>query len=635
MRRLLAAVALAAAWAVLGAPGAGAAEAVVIRKVDSSQFPTITISALVQGERPGLDEFALRENGRIVPPGNLEVIPIGETDTAIGIVLVIDTSGSMRSQNRMEQARAAARQFVQQKPPGAEVAVVAFADQPRVVTGFTADPAVLAGAIDGLAAAGETALFDGVRVASTLLTDRPDLQANIVVLSDGADTASQNAVDTVEASVLAAKAVVFSVGLPGEGFDPAPLTRLAASTGGQYVETTDSSQLAALYANVQAAIQNQYEISYTSSATGPVEISLAAAGALATAGPINAGAVAEGTATSPAVIKPSGYSSFIGSGFGIALIVVVAFAAAALVVLGVVALARRERAGLDETLRAYGPIPGSPDQHADLELAQTAFLRRAVDATGRLASARGALDAVESKLEQADLPVRPAEALFFYVVGVAIGGVAGLLLGGLFGAFVAVFFLALVPLAVLNSLAARRKRAFTAQLPDMLQLLASTLRAGYSLLQGAEAVTEQVDDPMGKELRRVLGEARLGRPLELAFADSARRIGSADYDWAVMAITIQREVGGNLAELLQTVSETMVARERLRRDIRTLTAEGRISAIVLGILPLAIGLAVYVLNPEYLDPLFQRTTGKLMVVGALLMGVAGFVWMKKIITIET
>ncbi len=245
------------------------------------------------------------------------------------------------------------------------------------------------------------------------------------------------------------------------------------------------------------------------------------------------------------------------------------------------------------------------------------------------------LETVETKLEKADLPVRPAEAIFFYMIGVLVFVVLGLALQGLFGAFIGLIVFGLTPIAVLDVMGTRRQRRFTAQLPDMLQLLASTLRAGYSLLQGVDAVAEQVQDPMGKELRRVLVEARLGRPLETALDDSARRVHSKDYEWAVMAIKIQREVGGNLAELLQTVAETMVARQRLRREIQTLTAEGRISAIVLGILPLAIGAAVYALNPGYLDPLFHRGSGQILLLGSILVAIAGFLWMKKIIDIET
>ena len=633
MKRFLLAMFLAAVSIGVAAPGAGAADSITVRKLDFSQFPQVTISALVAGPTPELDDFALRENGRILT--GFDVVPIGQTDTPIGIVLVIDTSGSMRAQNKMAAAKAAAKQFVASKSPNDQVAVVSFSDRPQVVTGFTTDGPSLDRAIDGLAAVGETALFDGVRTAASLLTDRPELQANVVLLSDGADTVSQNGLDEAQASVLAAKAAVFAVGLRGGEFDAASLTRLASATGGQYTETTDPSQLANLYGNVQRLIQNQYEITYTSTATGPVEISLAAAGLRTTAGPINPGAVSQGKSTSPAVVEPSRFAELLESGASLGGIIVLVSLAAALLVLGIAAIARRDSSGLDETLQGYGPTAASAPTSGDLDLAQTAMVRRAVDATARLAEERGVLQAVEAKLEQADLPVRPAEALFFYLVAVGVAGLIGLVLGQLFGAVIALFVFALVPIAVLNALASRRQRQFTAQLPDTLQLLASTLRAGYSLLQGAEAVTEQVDDPMGKELRRVLSEARLGRPLEDALEDSARRMQSVDWSWAVMAIKIQREVGGNLAELLQTVSETMVARARLRQEIRTLTAEGRISAIVLGVLPLAIGAIVYALNPEYLDPLFTRTTGKLLVVGAVAVGVAGFMWMKKIITIET
>jgi len=116
--------------------------------------------------------------------------------------------------------------------------------------------------------------------------------------------------------------------------------------------------------------------------------------------------------------------------------------------------------------------------------------------------------------------------------------------------------------------------------------------------------------------------------------DCADRMESPDFDWAVMAINIQREVGGNLAELLDTVGETMIARERLRREVSALTAEGRISAIVLGVMPVGLGLIMYTLNPEYIETLFEETLGQILMVGATILGLIGFYWMKKTIEIE-
>jgi tight adherence protein B len=193
---------------------------------------------------------------------------------------------------------------------------------------------------------------------------------------------------------------------------------------------------------------------------------------------------------------------------------------------------------------------------------------------------------------------------------------------------------ALLPPAIVSYLGNRRRKQFEALLPDTLQLLASTLRAGYSLMQGVEAVSQEVSEPMGRELRRVVTEARLGRPLEEALAGVAQRMESGDFAWAVMAIRIQREVGGNLAELLVTVAETMTERERLRRDVNALTAEGKISAIVLGLLPIGLGLFIYTANPGYMDPLFEETLGKIMLFGSILLAGFGFWWMKKTIEVD-
>lgn len=642
MKRGFAALVLAAVLAAWAAPLVAAAQgsnSIVVRNLDLGSFPQVTISAQVVGSSvPQQSEFSVRENGQII--SDIEVVPIGQTDTQIGIVLVIDVSGSMRTGGKLQAAKDAAKQFVAEKLANDQVAVVAFNDQPRVVAQFTSDPAVLNGAIDGLQATGETALFDAVRNAAALFGDRRELQPNIVLLSDGADTVSQNGVAEAEAAVLSAKAALFAVGLRGGEFDAASLNRLANNSGGQYSETTDARALSGLYQNVQRAIQNQYEINYTSSLPGgSIEITLAAAGAITTVGPVNAGAVVSGPTATPEVADKPPLAGLFDGTVGLVLVAAIACLAVGFFIWLFLTYSRSEDTTLAKTLSSYGPMPGDEGETSargsgDVNLAQTAILKKAVEATAKVARERGVLQQVEAKLEQADLPVKAAEALFFYLVGVLALTVIGFLLSGPFGAFIAFFFSALIPIAVVNILAERRRRLFTAQLPDTLTLLASTLRAGSSLLQGADRVADQADDPMGKELRRVMVEARLGRPVELALEDSARRIRSNDYAWAVMAIRIQREVGGNLAELLQTVAETMLARERLRRDIRALTAEGRISAIVLGILPLAIGGAVWSLNPEYLDPLFHRGSGQLLLAGAAVVAIGGFIWMKKIVDIE-
>ncbi len=268
-------------------------------------------------------------------------------------------------------------------------------------------------------------------------------------------------------------------------------------------------------------------------------------------------------------------------------------------------------------------------------LATTAIIQRAVEMTEGFAERQGFLAGVEAKLERADMPLRAAEALFFYGAMVGVVGLLSLVLTrSLLGTVFCTFLAIMVPSFTVNFKAKRRLKKFNAQLPDMLSLLSGTLRAGYSLMQGVEAVSREVEDPIGYELRRVVTESRLGRPLEEALDAAAERMGSADFRWAVMAIGIQREVGGNLAELLMTVADTMVARERLRRDVDALTAEGKVSAMVLGFLPIGLGAAMWVINPEYIGVLFSERLGNIMLAGAGLLAGFGFWWMKKLIEID-
>ena len=160
------------------------------------------------------------------------------------------------------------------------------------------------------------------------------------------------------------------------------------------------------------------------------------------------------------------------------------------------------------------------------------------------------------------------------------------------------------------------------------------MRAGFSFAQGLEAVAEEASEPARRELQRVYAESRLGRPIEDAMEDSAERMHSVDLLWAVMAIRIQREVGGNLAELLDTVADTMTERERLRHEILSLTAEGRMSAWVLGIFPVVFAGVLYMIQPDYMSSLFHSTVGMMAVGVSIVMACLGFVWLRKIMAIE-
>jgi tight adherence protein B len=180
----------------------------------------------------------------------------------------------------------------------------------------------------------------------------------------------------------------------------------------------------------------------------------------------------------------------------------------------------------------------------------------------------------------------------------------------------------------------RERKRFEKQLPDTLTLLSTSLRAGYSLLQAIEAVAQEAPDPTAREFSRAVVESRLGRSVPDALEGIVHRTQSKDFEWATMAIEIQREVGGNLAEVLQTVADTMLARNRLKGEIKALTAEGRISAIVLGSLPFALGIFLWFNNRSYLQPLLDETMGRVAIVAGLVLMGGGILWLRKIVNIE-
>jgi tight adherence protein B len=242
---------------------------------------------------------------------------------------------------------------------------------------------------------------------------------------------------------------------------------------------------------------------------------------------------------------------------------------------------------------------------------------------------------VNNMLDRSGARTRLGELLVIWLLaGLALVLLAWVL-AGVLGILIVLVLLCIVPPAALQAAVDRRAKLFGSQLPDVLKLTASSLRAGFSLLQGLEAVTKQVREPSAGELQRVLTEARLGRPVEDALEDAAARIRNRDFSESVAAVRIQQEAGGNLAGLFDTLAETMVQRLRLRREVHTLTAEGRLSAYILGFLPIVLGIFIFTINRSYMDVLFQTVVGKALLVGGLLLQIVGFYWMYRTVNIET
>jgi tight adherence protein B len=180
----------------------------------------------------------------------------------------------------------------------------------------------------------------------------------------------------------------------------------------------------------------------------------------------------------------------------------------------------------------------------------------------------------------------------------------------------------------------RRLRAFDEHLPSALQLVASSLRSGFSLPQALDGVVHEGVEPIAGELNRALGEARLGMALEDALDAIGDRMASTDFSWVVMAIRIQREVGGNLAEILLNTAGVMRERARLRRQVKALSAEGRLSAYILIALPVLMALYMFTLRRSYIHPLYTTGLGIGMLLFAVFLVVMGVFWMRKLVTVR-
>ena len=238
------------------------------------------------------------------------------------------------------------------------------------------------------------------------------------------------------------------------------------------------------------------------------------------------------------------------------------------------------------------------------------------------------------RLERARLTLRPEEFLILWAGAVVLPGLLGLALGGPAWGLVLAVVGGLVPPLVLSRRTSTWRRDFEAQLPDVLDLVASSMEAGHSLLTALQLVAEDAAEPMGSELNRVLSETEVGRPLLEALDAMATRIDIQDLDWTVEGIRIQSEVGGKLSEMLRTLATFMRAREEVRRELRALTAEGKLSAYVLGGLPVLMLLFMSVAASDYIRPLYTTGAGIVMLSAAGVMMIGSGLAMRKIVDVE-
>jgi tight adherence protein B len=590
--------------------------------VDASDYP------LMRGTFVGSSASSLSprltENGSIVQ--DVVATNLGE---AKSVYLAVDRSRSMKGKP-LEDAVAAARDFLAAKPPSDRIAVATFATEPVLLTGFStsttdADGALRALDIDPVAG---TTLYDALVLSARSLANESLPGRIIIVVTDGNETRSEASLDDAITAAQDAGVVVYVVAIESESFTPEPLKRLANETGGTYYGAVSSAALADVYSTIAEQLKRTWRLEYVTGALPGEKIALRARV------PGGDSATADLKAPGSMIVtrKPevTGHlpEQFFGSAWG--------QAAFALVVGLVVLVASAFLFAAPKGSWLKGRLAPhvvekrrSVKQSRGERLAVASGLFKATEnALGNLAP----WQRLGRKIEQADLPLRTVE--FVYIM------LAGALLGGLLAAslrppvwFVASHFVAggFLPYGFLSMKARRRRKAFENQLPDLLVTMAAGLKAGHSFRQALQSVVDEEQPPASKELKRVLTETRLGRPMDEALEDMARRLGSKNFEFVITAVTIQRQVGGSLAGLFDMVADTVRNRQQFAKKIKGLTAMGRASAYVLIALPFFVGSMLTLLNSEYMRPLWHTGTGHKLIILTFVMMTVGSLILRKIV----
>ena len=606
-RRLLRILVLLAAAALLAPLSADAA--VTLRGVDASGYPTIhaTLVAPVASDQAP----TLTENGRRVLDLNLQNLA-----TSKSVVVAIDRSRSMAGA-RLDAAVAGARAFVADKAGSDRVAVVVFGSKAVQLTRFSsstidADDTLRTMAIDSKSG---TALYDALGLSTKMLAGEGDRARVVVLLTDGNDVSSQTSLHDAVAAAKKAGVIVYPIGIGASTATRAPLETMAHATGGNYHGAATSSAVSGIYSSISSELRRTWRIQYVTAARPGdklhLRVSLDPEGAAST------------DLTVPGSLEPAQPSSHslpsplyspIG---GLVLTLLVAF-----LVLSAVGFVLTGAKGSWVKGRLAPHIEGGKNRSRRREkgerLAAFAGLFRA---TEQAFSHRGVWKKLHTKLERADVPLRTVEFVYLMAgCGLLVMFLALLSGRSSIGLLIALVLGALVPYAWVSVKAKRRMTAFEDQLPDLLVTLAASLKAGHSFKQGIQTLVDEGQEPASKELGRVISDTRLGRPMDDALAETAERIGSKNFSFVITAVTIQRQVGGSLAGLFDMVADTVRQRQQFARKIRSLTAMGRASAYVLVGLPFFIAIAITVMNPSYMDPLYHSTTGhKLIFIGLIMM----------------
>jgi tight adherence protein B len=517
-----------------------------------------------------------------------------EATDSLEVILAIDASASMRP--AIESAKIAASEFIAAMPTDVRIGLETFADEVTVLASPTTDRALLNTQIDSIVVGGDTALYDVVVGAGSHFTPTVEHKV-LVILSDGKDEGSSATLDDAIAATQGIS--IETISLTTAETDLASLSAL-----GPVTSADDPAGVSSAFARVAGLLVEVIETAPTTAApttTVPAPTTTISATAAVTAPPTTVPVVLASpeTSTSSAWL----IAGAIGLFGGLFLLTMLLFPRERV---------SKARLGIDK-----------PRSMSDIGVRSVSAIEDALERYGKRADLGNALAV-------ADISMKPAEFVAVVAVVALVAGLVGLVVAGpIAGVLVAILICVAVRVYVRRA-ESKRQAAFADQLPDVLQLVTTALRSGFGLTQALESVAEDAEEPARGEFAHVLAEVRLGRDLSESMRALARRMRSKDLEWVVGAIDINRDTGGNLSEILDRVSSTIRERGRIARQVRTLTAEGRLSARILIALPCLMLVWQWRANPENFELLTYGIGLVSLVVAGLLMVVGAF-WVHRIV----
>jgi tight adherence protein B len=571
-------------------------------------------------------QVGVSENGGDV--ARLSVVPAGAAgQRGFGTLLVIDASDSMAGRP-IQGAMAAARAFAGRRNQNQQLGVMIFNDETKVLVPFTTDGAdIAAGLARKPPLAHGTHIYDAIDNALSLI-DRQGLKVGtIVLLSDGDDVGSKLDPQVVRKRLEDSNVRVFSVGLRSGAFEADALRSLAQVSNGSYTEASTSGSLAGIYDTLGFRLANEYLLNWLSMEKlgKRVRVAVRVEGY---GTPVRAGYRSPAIVHEVAAPYNESLTDKIVQSWITMLILVVLIVA--LIWFALSSWFRKPGATLQLRLSQYVTFSNE-------ERERRAELRQLLGEKGR--SERSVAQwrwwrVFSEEVELADIQMSPGRIAFWTALaGVAVGLVLVAITG--FGLAILIGLGApLVTRMIVKIKLSRKRAAFGDQLPDNLEVLASALRAGHSLVGAMSVVVDDAPEPSRTEFKRVIADEQLGVPLDEALGTTVTRMANKDLDQVALVASLQRDTGGNSAEVLDQVVENIRNRQELRRLIKTLTAQGRMARWIVSLLPVALFFAIWALNPSYIRPLWAEMPGQAFLVLGAIMVVTGSLVIKKIIDIK-